>query len=51
VFVHVASGLIFVNSSFTAGCNHHIPFFAYKTICCPGRAPLTRPSMMSSVSE
>src|SRR5271154_3661891 len=33
------------------GCTHHGPLLAYTTICCPGRAPETRPAMVSTLSR
>lgn len=33
------------------GCTHQGPLLAYTTICCPGRAPMTRPAMVSTLSR
>src|SRR4030095_10246807 len=32
------------------GCTHHFPAFANRTICCPGRAPTTRPAIVANSS-
>src|SRR5216683_976609 len=49
--LHFELGWIFVKGWLTSGCSHHAPLLEYKTICCPGRAPATRPSMMSCFSR
>src|SRR6185312_2060799 len=41
---------MFVNGLSTKGCTHQVPPLANKTIRCSGRAPLARPSMVSSLS-
>jgi hypothetical protein len=49
-FLHFESGWILVKGWSTSGCTHQDPDRAKRTIRCPGRAPVTRPSMVSSLS-
>src|ERR1700741_5086635 len=40
-----------INGRSGQGCTHHVPLCAYITICCPGRAFLTRPAIVSVFSR
>src|ERR1700734_3790084 len=40
-----------MNAWLGQGCTHHGPLLAYTTICCPGRAPETRPEIVSTRSR
>jgi len=50
-FSHLDSLSMAVNGWLAKGCTHQTPaLLANKTIRCPGRAPITRPSMMARLS-
>jgi len=47
---HLESSSIFVNGWSTTGCTHHSSsLLVYNTICWPGRTPIVRPSIVSSL--
>src|SRR5215470_2186784 len=48
-FFQVASGYIIVNGCSMKGWIYHAPLRAYKTICCPWRALMTRPSIAETL--
>src|SRR5881409_131465 len=48
--VQVESARISVNGCLASGWTHQTPLFENNTMRCPGCAPITRPSMTSSVS-